>query len=186
MDKKFYLIRGPRIINQLIEASAADLERNTMNFIPPASPTARQHVVEPIQINKIQFIPQRQSNSLIIKVNVTSNGHPYEPSFQFENVIYDDSDQSDNTTFKAADRQEYHIIPIDLKNHNAKVRCNCLDFYYRFAPSNNANQSLLGSPPPPYVKTSNKPYVNPKQVPALCKHLLKAIQALRSVNVVRQ
>lgn len=184
MDKTFKLIRGARIVQQLDEATASDLERNTMNFAPPPSPDARQHAVTPVQVQNIQFAPDRQGNTLTIAVNVTNNGHKYQPSIKFDNVVYDDSDQSDNTSFKGMDNRDYHIIPIELSGHNAKVRCNCLDFYYRFAPSNNTDQSLLGQAPPPYVKRSNRPLVNPQKKPGVCKHLLRAIQALRSVNVV--
>lgn len=182
---KHHLIRGKRILQQLEERTASDLERNTMNFVPPASPDARQHIVNTVQVQKVEFAPQRQTNALTVRVICNSNGHKYEPSIQFDNIIYDDADHSDNTTFKAIDNREYHIVPIELAKHNCKVRCNCLDFYYRFAPQNNADQSLLGNPPPPYAKKTNRPFVNPQRVPGVCKHLLRAIQALRTVNVVR-
>lgn len=185
MTNKHYLIRGKRILQQLEERTAGELERNTMNFVPPASPSARQHIVNSVQVQKVEFAPNRQDGILTVRVIVNSNGHKYEPSLQFDKVIYDDGDQSDNTTFKGTDNREYHIVPIELAKHNAKVRCNCLDFYYRFAPQNNTDQSLLGNPPPPYQKKTVRPAVNPQKVPGVCKHLLRAIQALRSVNVVR-
>lgn len=185
MDKNFKLIRGARIVQQLDEATARDLEANTMNFAPPPSPDARQHAVTPIQVQKIEFAPDRQENTLTVKVSVTNAGQRYEPQLKFDQVVFEDSDQGDNTTFKAIDGRDYHITPIQLATHNAKVRCNCLDFYYRFAPSNSTQQALLGDPPPPYVKRSDRPLVNPQKKPGVCKHLLRAIQALKSVNVVR-
>lgn len=187
MEKKHNLIRGPRILQQLLaeESTISDLDRNTKTFIPVAGPQARQNAVGQVIVTKIELTPARQSQALNIKGIVTSNGSQYEPSIMFKEVIFEDSDQADNTTFKAIDNQEYHIIPIDLMKHNAKVRCNCLDFYYRFASSNSKNDSLIGPPPPPYVKKTNRPPVNPQQVPALCKHLLRLIQQLRLVQVVK-
>lgn len=186
MIKKHHLIRGPRILQQLTEESTvSDLDRNTRTFIPPAGPNARQNAVGPVQVTKLELIPARNSQALNIKGIVTSNGSQYEPSIMFADVIFEDSDQADNTTFKGVDNKEYHIVPIDLTKHNAKVRCNCLDFYYRFASSNNKDDSLLGPPPPPYVKRTNRPPVNPQQKPALCKHLLKTVQQLKLVRIVK-
>lgn len=185
MNQKHYIIRGPRIVRQLDERTMVDLERNTKNFQPPASPDARQNAVNQVQIPKMEFSADRLKHGLIIKATAVSGGQQYEPSIMFDEVVYEDSDQADNTTFKAKDRKEYHIIPIDLTKHNAKVRCNCLDFYYRFAPQNNKDDSLLGPAPPPYIKKTNRPPVNPQKVPGVCKHLLRMVQALKQINIVR-
>lgn len=187
MSITYKLIRGARIEQQILaeDSSVAQLQQRTYNFAPKPGPDARQNAVAPIQIAKVELIPARSSNNLTVKVTTNSNGHTYQPSMMFNGVIFDDADQNDNTSFKAADNKEYHIVPIDLNKTNVKVHCNCLDFYYRFAPHNSTDGSLLGNPPPPYQKHTNRPLVNPQKVPGLCKHLLKAVDALKNVRIVR-
>lgn len=184
---KRQLIRGARIeqqIERLDEATYAELERNTMNFTPPTK--KRQWVVDPIQIARMELTPARETQNLIIKAEVKSNGNTYTPSMVFDGVIFDDSDQADNTSFTATDNEEYHIDPINLSKNNVKVACNCLDFYWRFASWNHGAQSLNGNPPPPYQrKTQNRPPANEKKVPGVCKHLLKMAIALKNAQIVR-
>lgn len=181
------MIRGARILQQitsLMERTYADLEQKTRAFVPPSK--KRQHAVQPVQVSKVEFVPARPSQVLTVKVLVTSGPNKYQTSVMFQDVIYEDGDQADNASFTAADGEEYHIVPIDLTKSNVKVHCNCLDFYYRFAPSNNKDKSLLGNPPPPYQrKTATRPPVNPTQVPGVCKHLIKTITSLRQVGITR-
>jgi hypothetical protein len=85
----------------------------------------------------------------------------------------------------ASDGQDYHVQPLQLAGHNVKVRCNCMDFYFRFANYNAQDKSLVGKPPPLYRrKTTTRPPVNPGQVPGMCKHLLKLVQTLQGAGLV--
>ena len=186
MSKK-QLIRGARIenqIEQLDEATYAELERNTMQFTPPSK--KRQWVVDPIQVTGMELSPAIETQNLIIKAEINSNGKHYAPSMVFDRVIYDDGDQADNTTFTGSDGEEYHIEPIVLAQNNVKVACNCLDFYWRFATYNHSVGSLNGNPPPPYQKrTQTQPPVNPQKKPGVCKHLLKLAIQLKDSGIVR-
>ena len=186
MSKK-QLIRGARIenqIEQLDEATYAELERNTMQFTPPSK--KRQWVVDPIQVTGMELSPAIETQNLIIKAEINSNGKHYAPSMVFDRVIYDDGDQADNTTFTGSDGEEYHIEPIVLAQNNVKVACNCLDFYWRFATYNHSVGSLNGNPPPPYQRrTQNQPSVNPQKKPGVCKHLLKLAIQLKDSGIVR-
>lgn len=185
MNKNLKLIRGARILQQidrLDEATYKELEQKTLGFQPPSE--ERQHSVNQIRINKVELVPSRQSQTLTAKITVAGTQGQYQPVVHFTDVIYEDSDQSDNTTFTAVDGEEYHIVPVQLQKATVKVSCNCLDFYYRFAPYNSKDDSLYGNPPPPYQrKTMTRPPVNPKQTPGVCKHLMKAVIALRDVRI---
>ena len=183
------LIRGARIeqqlekLEQLDEATYAELERNTMNFVPATE--KRQWVVNPIQVTRMELSPARESQTLIIQSEVNSNGNKYAPKMQFDSVIYEDGDQADNVSFTASDQEEYHIIPIDLKKANVKLHCNCLDFYWRFSNQNHSAGSLDGNPPPAYQKKTDRAPVNPRNVPGVCKHLLKLAIQLKDAGIVR-
>lgn len=187
MKKKYHLIRGQRILDQinelLNEVSYAELERNTLNSMPPTE--KRQFVVNPVQVINIELIPARESQNITAKATVRNDGTVYNTSALFDAVIYSDADQADNVTFTGSTGDEYHIEPIDLARNNVKVNCNCLDFYWRFATWNHQKNSLDGDPPPPYQRTTNRPPVNPRRVPGVCKHLIKTIIALRDAGIVR-
>lgn len=179
---KYKLIRGPRILKQLEEASYADLEQNTMQFQPPSD--KRQHAVNPIQVQQLELVAANQSGTLEARANIQSGGNKYQSIIFFEGVDYQDEDTPQNITFTGADKQEYHIAPISLRTNNVKVRCTCLDFRWRFSVQNQENGSLYGPGPGLYQKTSNRPPNNPQGVPGLCKHLLKLAIELRNSGVV--
>lgn len=174
------LIRGARLLQWLEEAPFLDLERKTLNFTPPT--TKRQHVTAPLRVMKMEFIAAPQNGTLIVKSQVKSDsGNTYSPTIQFDGVEFDEEDRPDNITFKAADNKDYHLSDeIQLYNDNAKVHCNCLDFYWRFGKYNADVNSLLGEPGRPYVrKTTTYPPANMQKTPGVCKHLLKMVEELR-------
>ena len=86
---------------------------------------------------------------------------------------------------QAKNGKEFTIMPIELEKHNCRVSCNCLDFFWRFALYAHKDQSLLGTDLGVYRKRTNRPPVNPQQVPALCKHLLRLAIELKNSGVVR-
>jgi hypothetical protein len=60
-----------------------------------------------------------------------------------------------------------------------------MDFYWRFAMYNDKDDSLLGKPPAPYVKKTDREPQNPKQVPGVCKHITALADKLRLERVLR-
>lgn len=183
--KKLQLIRGRRILDQLTleEATYAELERNTLNSMPPTD--KRQNATPRVRVDKLELVPARESGALMVKASIVGEHSKYHTSVLFEDVIYDDADQADNVTFTGSDNNDYHIEPIELARNNVKVNCSCLDFYWRFATWNHQANSLDGDPPPPYVKRTTRPPVNPAKVPGVCKHILKTIEALQNSGVVK-
>jgi hypothetical protein len=178
--KTHKLIRGARLLQWLEEAPFSDLERGTMQFEPPASPDARQNAKMPIQILKMQLVPAPHDGNLTVKSVARSNsGNVYQPSIMFDEVEFQEQDMNTNVTFSGVDNKDYHIMPINLRNNNAKVHCNCLDFYWRFGKHNAGANSLLGEPGGSYVKKTDRPPANIKQTPGVCKHLLRLVDELK-------
>lgn len=177
------LVRGARILQWLEEAPYTDLERGTLQFTPPTK--KRQHATGPVQIARMVLHPAPQSGVLEVRSEAMSEGKKYTPAITFEGVEYQEQEQPWSITFKGADNNDYNISPIPLRNQNAKVYCNCLDFYWRFATWNAKANSLMGEPPRPYVrKTNTHPPANEKQTPGLCKHLLRLAQELKQNRIV--
>ena len=71
-----------------------------------------------------------------------------------------------------------------------RVRCNCPDFQFRFAWEDRGKQALYGGPPKSYVRKTpdppiGRPYVNPEQIPGICKHLYDFAKQLEPfVNLI--
>lgn len=182
MDE-FMLLRGDRILQQLYEMSSVpDLEDNIEQGFPHTK--KRQHATNEVTVSNVQYMPYLGMKMLHVKSISSSNGHQYQQALQFLRVDFDDQKQPDNATFQASDGADYHIKPLQLSGHNVKVRCNCLDFYYRFANYNSQDKSLVGRPPPPYQRKTNRPPVNPDQVPGMCKHLLKLVDNLTQAGLI--
>lgn len=185
MCEKLKLVRGARLLQWLEEAPYSDLERGTMNFTPPTK--KRQNATGPIQIQKMMIMPYPQDGVIRMRGTAKSDsGNTYSPTIQFENIEYQEEDTPQNITFKGVDNEDYHIIQIDLRSVNARVRCNCLDFYWRFGTWDHRVKSLLGNPPGPYVrKTNTHPPANASQTPGVCKHLLKLVDQLKQSRIAR-
>lgn len=183
--EEYRLIRGSRILQQLDEVSTAtQLHTNIVTSFPATR--KRHNATNEVTINNVQYIPYLGTKMLHIKSTSTSNGHNYHQAVQFMRTEFDKMDTPDNVTFMGSDQQEYHIHPIILNNHNVKVRCNCLDFYFRFANWNFNDSSIVGRAPIPYRrKTTTRPEVNPDHVPGMCKHLLKLMDRMRSEGIIQ-
>jgi hypothetical protein len=97
------------------------------------------------------------------------------------------TEQQNTVRIKATTGEEVTIVPINLRDNIVRVRCDCLDFYYRFAPWNFSNDDIYGPKPKPYVrKTNHYPPANPSRSPGICKHVMKLAQACQEAGIVRR
>lgn len=180
----YKLLRGQRLLNQLNEESSYNgLYREIERGFPETR--ARQHATGEVAITNIKYVPAQ--GRLQVNGAARSNMHAYTPSIMFLTVQYEPQATDQTTTFVGPGNAEYHIQPIDLSMSSVKVRCNCLDFFYRFASWNANDSSLLGRKPPMYqrVPGSVRPPVNPARVPGVCKHAIKMVDTLRRSGIVR-
>jgi hypothetical protein len=189
MDEEYKIIRGKRIVDQLEteivteQSSYADLERNIQNFTPVT--TKRQHATDPVRITQIFYLPFLGTKNLNVEALAASDGTNYTPKLIFNQVVFEDEDTPNNITFTGKDGNEYNMQPINLAQNTVRVRCDCLDFYWRFAAFNAKDKSLIGTAPKPYQRVSNRGPVNPQQVPGVCKHLIQTVKALKEAGMVR-
>ena len=191
----FKIIRGARLLqwlddpDQLDERSTyQDLERKTIGAFPRTR--KRQHVVHPAQIIRTEFTPYIGTRNLLVHGQARSstyNNVVYKPMLFFNEIQYEEENSNENATFKGTDNKDYHIQPIDLSDNVVRVRCDCLDFYFRFAPWDFSNDALFGPKPKPYVrKTNTRPPVNPTKSPGICKHVMKLALTLREARLLKR
>lgn len=180
-------MRGGRVIQSLEETTLVDLERNIVFGFPETE--KRQHATKPVQITQMKLTPYRNSTDLLADATAKSNesGKTYQPKVLFLDVEFQNEDTPENVTFTGSDGDNYNIIPVSLSHSNVKVKCDCLDFHHRFAGRNDTSNALIGNPPKmdKPVPGSNRPPVNPKKVPGLCKHLIKTVQAMKDAGLVK-
>ncbi len=192
---KFLIIRGPRILQALVEeeqleerSAYQELERKTITAFPKTR--KRQHVVHPIQIAQTQFTPYIGTRNLLVRGQAKSgtyNNVYYKPMLFFNEIEYEEEDSPQNVSIKATDGKDYFMQPIDLSQNIVRVRCDCLDFYHRFAPWDFSNDDLYGPKPKPYVrKTNTYPPVNPTRSPGVCKHVMKLVLTLRNSRLLKR
>ena len=181
--KNFKFMRGARLLQALEEMTLADLEKNIVTGFPGT--TKRQHATDPVHIVNMKMTPYKQTTDLFVDCVANSSGKKYDTKMLFLDSTFDEDDTNDNVTFTGSDGDVHHIKPIALAESNVKVRCTCLDFYYRFSVWNNSADALYGQPFPTYQrKTDTRPPVNPDQVPGVCKHIIKTVQALKDAGIV--
>ena len=197
----FLFLRGERLIESMIQGyeehihacsecqtlEEADtypgLERNIVWGFPQTK--KRQHATDPIKITQIKIMPYQKSTKLLVEGTADSDGKLYSPRILFMNVSFRKNKDPDSVTFTASDGQMYNVLPINIKTNDVKVRCNCLDFFYRFALWNYNNGSIYGRKPPLYRrKTTTYPPVNPLKVPGICKHLIKLVDAIQESGLL--
>jgi len=172
------------LIQNMDEASIRDLETNIQRGFPNTK--ARQHAVGPVQVPIVKLTPYVPSRALLAESQANNMGRRYNPEIFFSDVAYEDEETNTNITFTGSDNHEYNITqPVPLAGNDVQVRCNCLDFHYRFARQNAKNNALYGEAPPKYHrKTETRPPANPMQVPGMCKHLLALVDELQKMGIV--
>ena len=186
MDKsRWKLIRTEHILQSLEEALTINrLEQDAVRGFPNTK--ARQHLVAPVQIVQLVYTPFVGTGNLLCESLASNQGRNYNPEILFDGVVYEEEDEPANITFVATDGEEYHIQPIMLAQNNARVRCTCLDFHYRFTHTDAKADALYGNVPPPYQRrTETRPPANPMGVPGFCKHLFKLVDRLQQDRIVR-
>lgn len=167
----------------LLELSVYHLDRSTQNqFGDDRESRAAKTGVANVEFSTAQ---NEGKTELDVKAVVKgSSGMTYKPMIIFKNVKLQDADSPQNVTVVDYNGKELHIDPESVKSSNVMVRCDCMDFYWRFANWNLKHKALLGDKPGAYVKKTNRPPVNPMQKPGVCKHLYKLVQQLRGKGLL--
>jgi len=157
----------------LIEASIQDLVTSTNTIDTPA----RQHVANQVQFtNGFQAVP---SGKDIIFQGTTSTGH--NPKFRISGMQKDEGPQS--VEVMTASGQPLKILPL-LKSSQALVTCDCEDFVFRFATTDQARGVLFGKITRPYIPKTDRATQNLGKV-GVCKHLIKFVDLLSAQGVLK-
>lgn len=177
LEEKEMILEG----DLLLEISLSNMKNNVRRDFGPE----RESRSNRVNVVNYDIIPSLGEKTLLIKSRIRGETGNYQPQIRFTNVAFSPDQKPNYVPIKAVDGTDLFVRQFTAAQTQAKVKCNCLDFYYRFAVWNHAKKGLEGDPPPPYVKKTDRPPVNPNKVPGSCKHIMKLVTFLRTEQILR-
>lgn len=167
----------------ITEASLKTLKMKTDSlFDTPRSESSRQ-----VTVSNLKFVNIVSENTLRVTCNTKSKDTTYDTAILFSDVEFvDQEDQQRKTKIFTADGQEVFLLPISKNDSDIQVSCTCLDFYFMFSVWNHRDNSLLGQPPKPYLKRTDRAPRNPTKAPGVCKHIIRLSDELTRMGILSQ
>ena len=153
---------------------------------PTIKDSPREQNANKVNVQEVNLLPSLQDKTLTAKARTRGKDKHYETIIVFSGVQYFNEGGHGRQEIQAADGSTYFIDPIRPYKSNVKVRCTCLDFYFRFSVWDQRDDALTGDPPEPYRrKTDSYPPVNPSKVSGLCKHIIGLMKYLKTQRIIR-
>lgn len=156
----------------IIEASIQDLTTSTNSI----DTTARQHTANQVQLkNGFQTI---KMGTDVVFQGETTTGHT--PKIRITGLETSDSPTAIEVVTSSG---PIKIQPLS-KQAQAYVSCDCEDFVFRFATTDQARGVLFGKITRPYIPKTNRATQNLGKI-GVCKHLIKFVDLLTSQGVLK-
>lgn len=158
----------------LEEATLKDLADGTGRFrhSPSEYPQAKF-----VNIDKI--VPSLGVRTLTFFGNIpsfTRREAAYNQTILFKNVKFADT-QIDKNYVQIPDNEDIWYEKPKLDGNEVSVRCGCQDYRFRFMYANKLDRALFGNLIS-YTKKTDRPPLNPDNIPGLCKHIKNFTLAL--------
>lgn len=153
---------------------------------PVIGKTPRNQESNKVQVQEMNLIPSMKEKTLLVKARTRGKDKFYQTLIVFSGVSFFNEGGHGRQEIQVSDGSTYFIDPIRPYKSNVKVRCECLDFYFRFSVWDKRDQALTGADPKPYHRrTDNYPPVNPSKISGVCKHIMKVVQQLKAGRIIR-
>ncbi len=171
-------------LTRLDEISLDDLYQSTVAAFPRTK--KRQHATGPVQIVELAWTPYLGVKTLFIKGTAESgeSGKVYHPLVLFKNVRYHERVVRGRVEIVANDGRNYVLEKLSYSENGVLLRCDCSDFKWRFNYYDHLDKSLYGSKKRRYESKEGGPPANPKEMPGMCKHLIKLVQSLDQAGLL--
>ena len=146
----------------------------------------REQNANKVQVKDAQLLPSLNDKTLSVKATTHSKDSDYNTLIVFSGVSFFTEGGHGRQEITVPDGTTMFIDPIRPYKSNVKVRCDCLDFYYRFSVWDKRDDALTGDPPEPYHrKTKTYPPVNPQKISGVCKHIMAVTKYLKAQRIIR-
>lgn len=160
----------------LIELTVKDLMDGTRKFRHPVKeyPQAKfikvNKIVPSIGVKTLGFYGESPS--------FTRSSAGYNQTLVFKNVEFSEEEPEvdKNDWYYLEDKNVWYKKP-GLEENDILARCGCPDHRFRFQLALKKNKALHGNLIP-YEKKTDRPPLNPDDIPGLCKHNYNFIKAL--------
>jgi len=149
-------------IEMMLESSMDDLISSTTQAFPD-----RSEKVNNVRITNKTY-QKLDGDKLLVKAKCAGETNDYDTQVLYNSVQYVEGGNPESITLNGG----FNILPIS-SDSDVKVGCTCLDFHWTFAWQNSSDGSLMGDPPSPYQRKTDRAPRNPTNAIGLCKHLLK-------------
>jgi hypothetical protein len=163
-----------------LETSINSLYKSTVDAFPGTK--MRQYATDPIVISNLSWIPYVGMKTLFVKGLAQNEGREYNPIVVFKKVEYDAHENA--VELIASDGKNYKLNRLSLENNDVLLRCGCSDFNYRFNYYDHLDKSLYNRKRKKYESNGGPP-ANPKEMPGMCKHLIKLIETLNQTTLLK-
>jgi hypothetical protein len=166
----------------LTESTNDELYTSTVQAFPRTR--YRQHATDPIKIVRLEWVPYLGVKTLFISslAQNTNKGTEYRPMILFKGVKYGGPGNG-MVEIVASDNKQYAFEQLKHDATDVMVRCDCADFRWRFNYYDWVDASLYGNKRKKY-EGKGGPAANPRQMPGMCKHLIKLFSALDEAGVI--
>jgi len=158
-----------------LESTLDDLYSSAVRAYPRT--TLRQHAIDPIRITRLNWTPYLGMRTLYLRGLAQNEGRFYNPTILFKGVAY-----GRGIPIIASDGRRYLVERLSAEANDTLLRCDCPDFRWRFKYYNYLDKSLYGPKGKKYEGTG--PPANPRELPGMCKHLIKMSHALRDSGLL--
>jgi hypothetical protein len=158
----------------LAESTQAELHDSSVRAFPKTR--YRQHVVDQIEIDQLEWTPYLGVKTLFISAQAhnTVKGTDYRPMILFKGVNYG---RPGTGLFEiVADDKRYAFERFESGGTDLMLRCNCPDFQWRFNYYDWVDGSLFGNKRKKYDGSGAA--VNPAEMSGMCKHLMALFKTL--------
>jgi len=168
---------------KLWESTFDDLFGSAVEAFP--NTTMRQHATDPIRVAGFKWTPFPGVKTFLLKAVATNEDRQYNTVMLFKNVVYRDGPGPGVVKLKISLNESRYIEKLTPDQHNVLVRCNCPDFYWRFNYYDHVDRSLWGNKRGLYEPVSDRGPINPKEMPGMCKHLMKMMYTMQESGLVK-
>jgi hypothetical protein len=158
------------------ESTLAELFGSTVLAFP--NTRMRQHATEPLVIEELNYVPFLGVKTLFIRAGVRNEDRHYKPIVLIKGIDY----KAKGTKITDENGKVYEFGPLSINENEVNVRCQCADFTWRFNYYDYEDSSLYGNKRRKY-ESSGGPSANPLELPGMCKHLIKVMEALRQYGI---
>lgn len=174
-------MQNDNLIN-FLEVSLQKLYDNSVIAFP--STKKRQHAIDTVVIEHLEWIPFLGVKTLFIKGTIKNEGRKNEAIMLFKGVKYADNEGKKTIPIMTSIGKKVFIEQISAEQNDVLVRCSCKDFYWRFMHFDKDEKALFGKDRKKYEAIYNPGSSNPKEMSGVCKHLIKLGKVLKSSNLL--